>query len=132
MLYRITSFTIVRATMVCIYLIPPLFRNTLSLIVVLFRNTLYFQASTLEPLLLTPQGEFKSSAGHFPGVISKLPLRPVESPEERLCTFSDSRSCRFRFVYSYDEFNNAVIRAQETKRCPAALNVLGRRRGALM
>lgn len=53
---------------------------------------------------------------------SSLTIVPVDSaeatdPEERKCIFKDDDSCSFAFVYSYDEQNELVIRAQTTKDC---------------
>lgn len=53
---------------------------------------------------------------------SSLNMQPVDvaeatDPEERKCIFKDDDSCSFSFVYSYDEQNELVIRAQTTKDC---------------
>ncbi|KAL3231930.1 hypothetical protein MRX96_023193 [Rhipicephalus microplus] len=53
---------------------------------------------------------------------SSLNIQPVDvaeatDPEERKCIFKDDDSCSFSFVYSYDEQNELVIRAQTTKDC---------------
>lgn len=53
---------------------------------------------------------------------SALNIIPVDiaeavDPEERKCIFKDDDSCSFTFVYSYDEQNELIIKAQTTKDC---------------
>ena len=41
-----------------------------------------------------------------------------EEKEERLCSYYDEEDCRYTFVYSYDDKEQVVVRAQETRDCP--------------
>lgn len=41
-----------------------------------------------------------------------------EEKEERLCSYYDEEDCRYTYVYSYDNNEEVVVRAQETRDCP--------------
>ncbi|XP_043201767.1 integrin beta-PS-like, partial [Amphibalanus amphitrite] len=57
-------------------------------------------------------------------LINQTDVVEVESPDERMCIYTDESVCRYRFVYGYDGLGSPVIRVQPTKQCPAPINVL--------
>ncbi|KAF0293498.1 Integrin beta-PS [Amphibalanus amphitrite] len=71
---------------------------------------------------LKEEGRCEEECSHL--IINKTDVVEVENPDERICTFSDEHGCRYQFVYGYDG-ETQVIRAQETKKCPPAINILG-------
>ncbi|XP_077302935.1 position-specific antigen beta subunit myospheroid isoform X2 [Arctopsyche grandis] len=48
-----------------------------------------------------------------------------EEKDEHLCAYYDEDDCRFAFVYSYDENEKVLIRAQENRECPPTVFLPG-------
>ncbi|XP_074658572.1 integrin beta pat-3-like [Tubulanus polymorphus] len=46
------------------------------------------------------------------------------SENQKICQYVDDDDCTFYFTYEYDEFGNVQVKAQRTKKCPEAVNVL--------
>ncbi|KAI8435079.1 hypothetical protein MSG28_003482 [Choristoneura fumiferana] len=61
-----------------------------------------------------------------PPIVVEGQLEANESKNEHLCSFQDEEDdCLYVFVYSYDERQNLLIRAQEKRECPKKLFILG-------
>jgi hypothetical protein len=56
--------------------------------------------------------------------VKEVPV-PEEDKEEYLCTFYDEDDCRFSFMYTEDEDNKIVVKAQEDRDCPPKVFMLG-------
>ncbi|XP_049867319.1 integrin beta-PS [Pectinophora gossypiella] len=48
-----------------------------------------------------------------------------ESRNEHLCSFYDDEDCLYVFVYSYNETQHLVVRAQKERECPRKVFILG-------
>lgn len=55
----------------------------------------------------------------------EVDIAQAENDNEKVCTFTDDKNCRFTFVYGYNSTGDPVVRAQKTKKCPPVLDVVG-------
>ncbi|RVE40920.1 hypothetical protein evm_014430 [Chilo suppressalis] len=60
----------------------------------------------------------------FP-IIVEGKLEANETLNEHLCSFYDEEDCLYLYVYTYDENQRLVIRAQKERECPKKVFILG-------
>ncbi|KAL4702519.1 hypothetical protein ACJJTC_001404 [Scirpophaga incertulas] len=58
-------------------------------------------------------------------IIVEGKLEANETLNEHLCSFYDDEDCLYLFVYSYDENQRLLIRAQKDRECPKKVFILG-------
>ncbi|XP_035436048.2 integrin beta-PS [Spodoptera frugiperda] len=58
-------------------------------------------------------------------IIEEGKIEANESRNEHLCSFYDDEDCLYVYVYSYNENQQLVIRAQKERECPKKVPILG-------
>lgn len=71
-----------------------------------------------------PEGYRCPNCTLFP-IIVEGKLEANETLNEHLCSFYDDEDCLYLYVYSYDENQRLVIRAQKERECPKKVFILG-------
>ncbi|KAF9802381.1 hypothetical protein SFRURICE_009063 [Spodoptera frugiperda] len=74
--------------------------------------------------LYKPDTDTCGDCALFP-IIEEGKIEANESRNEHLCSFYDDEDCLYVYVYSYNENQQLVIRAQKERECPKKVPILG-------